>query len=104
MAKNSYRTANGKSVDMRALQLKNETVKAVGNMNVNARGDVVNNANNVIDSKAHQKKRMYDRQTNVQDAPVAESIAKAKQEAVAKVEEVPVQATQTKTDDGFSLT
>ena len=35
----SYRTAQGKSVDIEKLRLKNELVPAVGNMRVNARGD-----------------------------------------------------------------
>ena len=34
-----YRTAKGKPVDLGALRLQNENVRAVGNMNVNARGD-----------------------------------------------------------------
>lgn len=37
----SYKTARGKSVDMSALLAKNEKTPAVGNMKVNARGDVI---------------------------------------------------------------
>jgi hypothetical protein len=36
-----YRTAQGKSIDMDSVQLKNETTIAVGNMKVNARGDKI---------------------------------------------------------------
>ncbi len=36
-----YRTAMGKTVDMAALTAKNEKVRAVGNMSVNARGDTI---------------------------------------------------------------
>jgi hypothetical protein len=36
-----YRTAQGKSIDMAALAAKNERVRAVGNMKVNARGDTI---------------------------------------------------------------
>lgn len=43
-----YRTALGKSVDMAALAAKNEKVRAVGNMRVNARGDTVDSNNRVI--------------------------------------------------------
>lgn len=39
MAKNIYRSALGKSVDIDALRLANEEAVAVGNMRVNARGD-----------------------------------------------------------------
>lgn len=34
-----YKTAQGKGLDMEKLRLKNETTQAIGNMNVNARGD-----------------------------------------------------------------
>jgi len=39
MAKRTYRSAAGQSVDLGALQLKNEQEPAIGNMRVNARGD-----------------------------------------------------------------
>lgn len=44
----NYRTALGKSVDMAALQTRNERVRAVGNMSVNARGDTIDAFGNVI--------------------------------------------------------
>jgi hypothetical protein len=37
--KKTYRTANGKAVDMDLLRQRNELVPAVGNARVNARGD-----------------------------------------------------------------
>lgn len=43
-----YRTALGKSVDMAALAAKNEKVRAVGNMRVNARGDTIDSNNRII--------------------------------------------------------
>ena len=48
MTKDVYRTAQGKPLDMGALRLQNEQVRAVGNMKVNARGDIVNDNNEVI--------------------------------------------------------
>ena len=51
MAKRTYRTASGKMVDMDTLALKNETVLAVGNMNVNARGDRVGNGGQIIQTR-----------------------------------------------------
>jgi hypothetical protein len=62
MTKKIYRTAQGKTVDMGKLMLQNEQVRAVGNMGVNARGDIVDDKNQVIASKASQVKRQYDRQ------------------------------------------
>ena len=54
MTKEVYRSANGKLVDMGKLRLKNEGVRAVGNMKVNARGDLVDDTNNVIQTKPEQ--------------------------------------------------
>jgi len=49
-------------LDMRALSLKNETVRAVGNMKVNARGDMLNDDNQVIRSKTAQVQKQYNQQ------------------------------------------
>jgi hypothetical protein len=62
MTKKIYRTANGKTIDMGKLQLQNENVRAVGNMGVNARGDLLNHENQVISTKQQQVKKQYDRQ------------------------------------------
>jgi len=62
MSGNIYKTANGKTVDMRSLALKNETVRAVGNMGVNARGDLLDDVNQVIRSKPEQVQQQYNNQ------------------------------------------
>jgi hypothetical protein len=43
-----YRTALGKTIDMSSLASKNERVRAVGNMNVNARGDTIDSFGKII--------------------------------------------------------
>lgn len=43
-----YRTAMGKTIDMTALAAKNDKVRAVGNMSVNARGDTIDAHGKVI--------------------------------------------------------
>lgn len=43
-----HRTAMGKTIDMSALQAKNERVRAVGNMGVNARGDTIDSHGRII--------------------------------------------------------
>jgi len=43
-----YRSAQGKAVDMSILATKNEKTRAVSNMNINARGDVIDSNNRVI--------------------------------------------------------
>ena len=68
MSKKVYRTAQGKTVDLGSLILQNETVRAVGNMGVNARGDRVDSQNRAIDSRNQRVGRQYARQTtNVSD-------------------------------------
>lgn len=47
MARN-YRSAQGKVIDMSALAAKNEKVRAVGNMKVNARGDTIDGTGKII--------------------------------------------------------
>ena len=95
MSKKVYRTAQGKTVDLGALQLQNETVRAVGNMGVNARGDKINPQGKTIDSRTTSVTRHYKKQTrtNVTDDVVVDSKkTKAKQPEVVKqpVEEIEV--------------
>jgi deoxycytidylate deaminase len=66
MTTKQYRTAMCKTVDMGALILQNEQVRAVGNMNVNARGDKLDSTNRVIDKKTRQISRQYQKQVNSQ--------------------------------------
>ena len=74
MTRKVYRTAQGKMVDLGALQLRNENVRAVGNMKVNARGDLIDSGNRSIDTRNRQVARQYRRQTtNVTDTPVKSS-------------------------------
>ena len=47
----TYRTSSGKQVDFGALLLANETAPALGNMNVNARGDEIDAAGNITKSR-----------------------------------------------------
>ena len=79
MTNKMYKSAMGKTIDMGALMLKNEEVRAVGNMGVNARGDVVDSNNQPIDSKKKQVQRQYNRQVNTSNIPVTTSTAASKQ-------------------------
>jgi len=67
-----YRTASGQEIDMQKLLLKNEEVRAVGNMGINARGDVISNENKSIVKRNAQVNKNYRKQIgNVpQDSPV----------------------------------
>lgn len=57
-------TANGKTIDFGALQLKNETVKAVGNLGVNARGDKIEKQR-VVQTRSKVIQGQHKRQTTV---------------------------------------
>jgi len=71
MTKKVYTTAQGKSVDLGAIILQNEHVRAVGNMNVNARGDLLDGSSRVIDQRNQQVTRQMER--NTQTAPTGVS-------------------------------
>ena len=82
MTKQVYQTAQGQSIDLGAIVLKNEHVRAVGNMNVNARGDKIDNDNRVVDQRNQQIQRQTNRTTvpanNVAATPVHTSNSHAK--------------------------
>jgi len=78
MTTKQYRTSMGKTVDMGALMLQNETARAVGNMSVNARGDRLDSNNQVIDRKSKQAQRQYQKQSNVSgEALASQSLKKS---------------------------
>ena len=79
MTRKVYKSAMGKPVDLGALLLQNEQVRAVGNMNVNARGDRLDSANRVIEPKNRQVQRKYNKQSNVSGGPTATSTRSTKQ-------------------------
>ena len=56
-----YKTAQGRTVDIGAIMTQNERTRAVGNMKVNARGDVVDDRGGVVNSKTAQVNRQYNR-------------------------------------------
>ena len=71
MTNKIYKTAQGQTVDLGAILLKNEHVRAVGNMNVNARGDLLDSSNRVIDQRNQQVARQLESTT--QPVPTAVS-------------------------------
>jgi hypothetical protein len=71
-----YRTAHGRRIDLGEIMLKNEKVRAVGNMGVNARGDLVNSYNESIQTRNQQVRNQYNVQvTNVSDDTIYSSSA-----------------------------
>lgn len=82
MTRKIYRSSNGKVVDMGALLLQNESVRAVGNMNINARGDILDSKNKVVEPKTRQVQRQYKKQTNMTTESVTTSTKAARKQAV----------------------
>lgn len=54
-----YRTSQGRMVDMASLAAKNEKVRAVGNMKVNARGDIIDGNGNIIEPVNEKVNNQY---------------------------------------------
>lgn len=59
MSGKKHTTALGKPFDMAALVAQHEKVRAVGNMSVNARGDIIDSNNNVILDVNKRVKEVY---------------------------------------------
>lgn len=59
-----YRTAQGSNIDMSAFATQHEKTRAVGNMNVNARGDILDSNNQVIKDSTKRVRTAYARTIN----------------------------------------
>ena len=68
--KRMYRTMQGRMVDIEKLRAANESVQAVGNMNVNARGDVLGAGGQIVTPKEQIIKKYYEQPKGmVSDTP-----------------------------------
>lgn len=59
MAKQIYKTAQGKPIDLDALRVRNEQSVAVGNMKINARGDELGPGGVVVRTREQVMKEYY---------------------------------------------
>ena len=82
--KRMYRTMQGRMVDIEKLRTANESVQAVGNMNVNARGDVLGASGQVVMPKETVIKQYYEQPKGM----VSDTPTKNKPMAAPKVEPV----------------
>ena len=68
--KRMYRTMQGRMVDIEKLRAANESVQAIGNMNVNARGDVLGAGGKIVTPKETIIKKYYEQPKGmVSDTP-----------------------------------
>ena len=58
--KRMYRTMQGRYIDIEKLRGANEDTRAVGNMNVNARGDVLGRSGQVVETKQEVVNKYYE--------------------------------------------
>jgi hypothetical protein len=70
-----YKSALGRVVDLGALMLENENTRAVGNMGVNARGDIVDGANRVVETRNKQVQKHYKQQVTTNTASVVPTVS-----------------------------
>ena len=75
----------GKTIDMSALAARNEKVRAVGNMNVNARGDTIDATGKVVVPVTKKVGDKYQKTVTNRAA----NIVKKRQEALKPVESAP---------------
>ena len=88
--KKMYRTMQGRMVDIEKLRAANESVRAVGNMNVNARGDVLGPGGTIATPKAEVIQKYYEApRGRVDDTPT-----RAKPTAPRRVAPEPTPAVQ----------
>ena len=94
----TIRTATGQEIDMQTLMLQNETVRAVGNMNVNARGDVLDNKNKATSTRASQVNKNYRKQIGnvAKDEPIVSSQKAIANETITGLDEVVPEAPKPK--------
>ena len=94
--KRMYRTMQGRMVDIERLRAANESVQAVGNMKVNAKGDVIGPGGKVIKSKEEEIKNYYEQPKGVvSDTPRSKSMPAPEQAkpTVQKMTPVPSKPT-----------
>ena len=69
--KKMYKTMQGRMVDIEKLRAANESVQAVGNMSVNARGDVLGAGGKIVTPKEQVIKKYYEQPKGmVSDTPI----------------------------------
>jgi hypothetical protein len=92
--KRMYRTMQGRMVDIEKLRAANESVQAVGNMNVNARGDVIGPGGSIVTSKEKVIQKYYEQPKGmVSDTPRSKPMPAPKAEPVKTVQKMtPVAA------------
>ena len=94
----THRSAMGKPVDMAGLRARNEKVRSIGNMQCNARGDIIDSNNQVVGQGTQRVNRVYNKATSapknkpeaVVETPPPQPLAK--QQPIIKPDSTPTPA------------
>ena len=95
--KRMYRTMQGRMIDIEKLRSANESVRAVGNMGVNAKGDVLGKGGAVVTPEAQIMNKYYEKPRGMVDDTPARLKPKpvSKITPVAKPQAQPMQVKKT---------
>lgn len=94
-----YRTAMGKTVDMASLVAKNEKVRAVGNMSVNARGDTIDAQGKVIVPSTKKVSSGYQKTVGNKSANIVKQQQKINKPATRELTKEEIELEQSFDDD-----
>ncbi len=84
--KKMYRSMQGRMIDIEKLRAANEDVQAVGNMNVNARGDVLGTGGKIVTKKETVMQKYYEQPKGmVSDTPVSKPMPAPRRDATKQV-------------------
>lgn len=94
-----YRTAMGKTVDMASLVAKNEKVRAVGNMSVNARGDTIDAQGKVVVPATKKVSTGYQKTVGNKSANVVKNQQKVNKPATRELTKEEIELEESFEDD-----
>jgi hypothetical protein len=83
----TVKTARGRIMDMSALAAKNEKTRAVSNLNMNARGDIIDNRGNVEIPREEIQKEFYKKNAPSEKETISIKAEETKTEKKTVVEE-----------------
>ena len=85
----TYKTMQGKMIDMDLLRQRNELTPAVGNIKVNARGDELGKGGKIVRSREQVLKDYYDAQKSMPDEVVLREEPEFKEQPTAAPKPAP---------------
>jgi hypothetical protein len=94
-----YRTAMGKTIDMASLTAKNEKVRAVGNMSVNARGDTIDAQGKIVVPSTAKVNSGYQKTVGNKSANIVKNQQKANTPPIKELTKEEIELEQSFDDD-----